>query len=224
MPCAGFSMQYWCPRLVAMVAPAAGGGEAAATATARSVGKSRRDRTSLGLVREYIGRLVMNAGVPGALGVLLLVAAALGGYAAGMDNDRRVAALAEEQGRMERNASAPAPGSDDRARVAAFFDRFPPIAALPDSLRRLNEHGAAHGISVRRTDYLSSVVAGTPLTLVSLTIPVEADAAALYVWLGALMREMPEIALESVSFKRDTSDAETVEADIRLQLYLRGRS
>ncbi|QTQ35353.1 Uncharacterized protein ToN1_11850 [Aromatoleum petrolei] len=167
---------------------------------------------------------MLNAGLPGALGVFLLAAAALGGYAGGTDVDRRAAALADERSRMERNADAPAPGSDDRARVAAFFERFPPAAALPDSLRRLNEHGAAHGISVRRTDYGSSVVAGTPLTLVSLTLPVEADAAALYVWLSALLREMPEIALESVSFKRDTSDAETVEADIRLQLYLRGRS
>lgn len=223
MPGAGALLQYWCPLLVAMVAPATGGGEVAATA-ARDLGESRRSGASLGLVREYVGRLVMNAGLPGALGVLLLVVAALGGYAAGTDDDRRVAALAEEQSRMERNASAPAPGSDDRARVAAFFDRFPPIAALPDSLRRLNEHGAAHGISVRRTDYGSSAVPGTPLTLVNLTIPVEADAAALYVWLGALLLEMPEIALESVSFKRDTSDAATVEADIRLQLYLRGRS
>ncbi|WP_407278388.1 hypothetical protein U5817_18570 [Aromatoleum evansii] len=223
MPGTGVLMQYWCPRLVVMVAPASGGGEAAATTTP-DVGESRRSGASVGLAKEYIGRLVMNAGVPGVVGVLLLVAAALGGYAANTDIDRRAAALAEEQSRTERNASAPAPGSDDRARVAAFVGRFPPAAALPDSLRRLNEHGAAHGISVRRTDYGSSVVAGTPLTLVSLTIPVEADAAALYVWLGALLREMPEIALESLSFKRDKSDAETVEADIRLQLYLRGRS
>lgn len=223
MPGAGLLMRYWCLLRVVAIVPATGGGEAAGVAAPQG-SPPRSGGSSFRLVREYIGRLAMNAGFPGAFGVVLLAVAVLGGYAGGADNDRRAAALTEEQGRMERNASAPPPGADERTRVAAFSARFPPLSALPDSLRRLNEHGAAHGIRVQRTDYGSTAVAGTPLTLVSLTIPVQADAEALYVWLGALLREMPEIALESVSLKRDTSDAATVEADIRLQLYLRGRS
>lgn len=222
MPGAGVFVRCWCPRLVAAIVPAAGGEAVGAAVPQGSLPRS--GGSPFRLVREYIGRLAMNAGLPGVLGVVLLVAAVLGGYAGGADNDRRAGALAEEQGRIERNASAPAPGDDERTRVVAFFDRFPPVGALPDSLRHLNEHGAAHGIRVQRTDYGSTAVAGTPLTLVSLTIPVQTDAEALYVWLGALLREMPEIALESVSLKRDTSDAATVEADVRLQLYLRGRS
>lgn len=223
MPGAGVCVRCWCPRLAAAIAPTTGGGEAAGVA-AQQRSLPRGGGSSFRLVKEYIGRLAMNAGLPGALGVVLLAAAVLGGYAGGAGNDRRAAALAEERGRIARDANAPAPEADERTRVAAFFGHFPAVGALPDSLRRLNEHGATHGIRVQRTDYASTAVAGTPLTLVSLTIPVQADAEALYVWLGALLREMPEIALESVSLKRDTSDAATVEADIRLQLYLRGRS
>ena len=223
MPGAGIFVRYWCSRPLAAIAPATGGGEVAGVAVPQG-NLPRSGGPFFRLARESVGRLAMNAGLPGALGVVLLAAAVLGGYVASADNDRRVAELAAEQGRIERSASAPAPGTDERARVVAFFERFPLISALPDSLRRLNEHAAAHGISVQRADYRSTVVTGTPLTLVSLTIPVQADAEALYVWLGALLREMPEIALESVSLKRETSDAATVEADIRLQLYLRGRS
>lgn len=223
MPGAGMFVRYWCTRPLAAIAPATGGGEVARGAAPQG-SLPRSGGPSFRLVREYVGRLALNAGLPGALGVVLVAAAVLGGYIARADNDRRAAELAQEQGRIERSASAPAPGEDGRTRVMDFFARFPPVSALPDSLRRLNEHAAAHDIGVQRADYRSTVVSGTPLTLVSLTIPVQAEAEALYVWLGALLREMPEIALESVSLKRETSDAETVEADIRLQLYLRGRS
>lgn len=223
MPGAGKLVRFWSSRPFASIAPATGGGEVAGGAAPQG-NLPRSGGPSVRLVREYVGRLALNAGLPGALGVVLLAAAVLGGYVARADNDRRAAALAEEQGRIARSASAPAPGDDGRTRVMEFFARFPPVGALPDSLRRLNEHAAAHDIDVQRTDYRSTVVSGTPLTLVSLAIPVQADAEALYVWLGALLREMPEIALESVSLKRETSDAATVEADIRLQLYLRGRS
>lgn len=223
MPCAYVLVRCWCPRLVSAMVPEAGGGEAAGSVAPQSR-VARNGGSWFRLARAYISRYAMNAGLPGVLGVLLLAASFLGSYAGGVDNDRRTAALVEELSRMERSASESPSGSDERTRVVAFFDRFPPIGTLPDRLRRLNEHGAAHGIRVQRTDYGSTGVAGTPLTLVSLTIPVQADAEALYVWLRALLREMPEIALESVSLKRETSDAATVEADIRLQLYLRGRS
>ncbi|AYH42350.1 hypothetical protein [Azoarcus sp. DN11] len=202
------------------VVPTAGG----MFATDEASRAGGRDRSAVVLVKELLGRFAMNAGVPGALGVFLLVVAVLGAYAGRVVNDGRAAALREEQLRLARSASTPVVGPDERVQLSAFLERFPPATALPESLRRLNEHAAARGINVQRTDYSSSAVAGTSLTLVSLAIPVQADADAIYAWLGALLREMPEIALDSVSLKRGSTETARVEADIRLQLYLRGRS
>lgn len=202
------------------VVPADGG----MFATDKAPRAAARDRSGVVLVKEYAGRFAMNAGLPGALGVFLLVAAVLGAYVGQVVNDGRAAALDEERLRLARSASAPAAGPDERAQLAAFLERFPPATALPESLRRLNEHAAAHGINLQRTDYNSSAVAGTSLTQVSLAIPVQADADAIYAWVGALLREMPEVALDSVSLKRESTETARVEAEIRLQLYLRGRS
>lgn len=217
----GLFARFRYPGLSAVV-PVDGGKETFATVKApRDAGRGRPGAV---LMKEYVGRFAMNAGLPGALGVFLLLAAVLGAYVGRAVNDDRRATLDGEQVRLARRESAPEAGPDERAQLTAFLERFPPVAALPDSLRRLNEHAAAHGINMQRTDYNSSAVAGTSLTLVSLAIPVQADAGAIYAWLGALLQEMPEVALDSVNLKRESTETAGVEAEVRLQLYLRGRS
>lgn len=187
--------------------------------------ETRRVRPGLVVVRERLGRIVMDSGLPGALAVALLLAAAVLGFIGKVSLDERRTAADEERARLAFAAERPQLAQiDERSQLDAFFERFPPVAELPARLRHLNEHAGARGILVQRTDFNSTPVAGTPLTVVNLALPVRGDAAALYDWLAALLQDMPEIALESLTLERESTETTEVEGEIRLQLYLRGRS
>lgn len=186
--------------------------------------RARIDRASFVMLRERLGRVAMRAGWAGLAGIVLLAVAVVGGRLGAAANEERRVALTEERARVVRSETQPTPETDDRERLKAFYGRFPPATDLPVSLRRLHDHATAHGIRLQRTDYNSAASPATPLTQVTLNIPVQGEAAALYGWLAELLRDMPELALESVTLKRATTDASEVEAEVRMQLYLRGRS
>lgn len=204
----------------ARVVPAAGG-ETLGSARAVSSGSTPQGRA--GLVRERVGRAVLRAGWPGIVGVMLLVLASALGYAGRLATDERRVELADERGRLLRGEDREAPVVSDGERLEAFYGRFPRGADLPASLRRLHEHASARGVDLQRTDYRSGAVAGTPLLQVTLSIPVEGEFGPLYDWLADLLREMPEVALESLRVERAATDTDAVTAELRLQLYLRAR-
>lgn len=176
------------------------------------------------LLRERAGRAALRAGWPGIVGVTLFVLASVLGYAGRLAADERRVELAEERARLLRGDVRKAPAVSDGERLEAFYARFPRAADLPASLRRLHEHASARGVDLQRTEYRSATQAGTPLVQVTLSIPVEGEFGSLYGWLADLQREMPEVALESLSVERAATDTDAVSAELRLQLYLRGRS
>lgn len=175
------------------------------------------------LLKERAGRAVLAMSWAGAAGLaLLLLALALGVRTSAVHESRR-AALASERAELLRQETEPERGEDRRTRLEAYYEAFPEAVALPARLQRLSELASAHALRLPRTDYRSTVEAGSPLLAVGLVIPVEASFGDLYSWLGELLREMPEVALESLVVRRDDPASDVVEADVRLQLYLRGR-
>ena len=175
------------------------------------------------LLRERVARALLRAGWPGLIGVALLVLASILCYAGRISADERRLVLADEHARLLRGEVREAPVVSDRERLGTFYQRFPRAADLPVSLRRLHEHASARGVNLLRTVYRSATEAGTPLLQVTLSIPVEGEFDVLYDWLADLLREMPEVALESLSVERAATDTSVVAAELRLQLYLRGR-
>ena len=182
------------------------------------------DRAAIALLRERLGRIVLRAGWAGGVGVALLVVAAVFSQVTDTATEERRAALASERARLLRGEVRREPEVNERERLKAFYQRFPVATDLPEVLRRLHEHATARGVSLQRTDYRSSAEAGTPLLQVTLTIPVNGEFANLYGWLAEVLREMPEVALETLNVKRPAANSTVVEAEVRLQLYLRGRS
>lgn len=221
--------RLWHPRLGSSVVPTEGaadfGRRSGEGLAAPRPEQTPRTRPGLVVLRERLGRTVMNSGLPGALGVAVLLAAAVLGFVGTMAIEERRAVAEEERARLAASASRPAAVQvDERGQLEAFFRRFPPVTDLPARLRHLDEHANAHGVQVQRTDFNSASVAGTPLTVLNLALPVKGEAAALYAWLAALLQDMPEIALESLTLERASTETGVVEGEIRLQLYLRGRS
>lgn len=168
--------------------------------------------------------LVRRAGWAGALGVVLITI----GLVSGLLVDRHVAdvrrELAREHARLLRAQATAATGQVDseRTRLARFYaKRFPGESELPARLARVYAAADTHGIAIRRADYRMAAEPATPLRRVSLSLPLQGDFARIHAWLRDLLVQLPELALEGLSIRRAGSEASTLEAEIRLVLFVR---
>ncbi|ATE60493.1 hypothetical protein [Thauera sinica] len=170
-------------------------------------------------------RLARGAGWAGGVGVGLIVAALAGGLLADGYIDDEGRGIAHERARLMRAPLDPAAGriDSDRARLERFYaQRFPGEAELPARLGRLYAAAQAQGVEIRRVDYRITPEPATPLKRVVLALPVRGDFPHIHAWLSAVLVDMPELALEGLSIKRAGGEANTLETEIRLAIFVGG--
>lgn len=176
-------------------------------------------------LRAALLRGLHRAGWAGALGAGLLAFGLAFGYSAAADQARRQEQLAAERSRLLKAASGPAAERRPEAeRLAAFYARFPAMTDLPARLQELHRLADAHGVRLERADYRASREPGTGLSRVNLALPASGAFAPVYEWLAEVLASMPEVALESLSLKREDTAAGEVEVELHLTLFLRGQT
>lgn len=168
-------------------------------------------------------RLARQAGWAGALGAALLVLALAGGAISRAQIEEARQRLAGERGRLAQAAVvARVDLRSDRERIAAYYaERFPAESVVAERLGLLYGKAGEHGIEIRRVDYRSIKEPGSPLRRIALTVPVQGEFPHIHGWLSAVLMDMPELGLEALSIKRNGSEASTLEAELRLMVYVR---
>ncbi|MDY0013004.1 MAG: hypothetical protein RBS40_08960 [Rhodocyclaceae bacterium] len=177
------------------------------------------------VLRDQVARLVralQASAWAGAAGVALLAFAFAFGHAARTEQEAARAALARERASLLHQATQPgAARRSDRENLLAFYRRFPPAGELPARLALLHRLAADQGVALARADYRISPEPGTPLQRVALGLPVRGAFAPVHGWLAEVFREMPEVALESLSLKREATEAAELALELRINLYVR---
>lgn len=172
--------------------------------------------------QEAVLRAILDAGWPGALGASLLAFALAFGFSGDAEMGAQRDALAEERARLLRPARhAAGATTDPRSRIDRYYAAFPARAALPARLDRLHAMAEAQGIAIEGAAYDTTDVPDTPLERVSLALPVSGDFTRVYAWLAEALREIPELALESLSVKRAATHSTEVEGRVRFVLFVR---
>ncbi|KON80966.1 hypothetical protein PA01_04415 [Azoarcus sp. PA01] len=173
-------------------------------------------------LQEAVLRAILHAGWPGALGASLLAFALAFGLSGDAEIGAQRDALAEERARLLRPARLVAGAtSDPRGRLDRYYAAFPVRAALPARLDRLHAMAETHGIGIDGASYDIADVSDAPLQRISLALPVRGDFTRVYAWLADALRELPELALESLSVKRAATDSTEVEGEARFVLFVR---
>lgn len=167
----------------------------------------------------HVRRTAHRLGVAGIAGLVLGLLALLLHVSATLP---RQAQLAEGQARLDalrQQAAAPAP---------VIVETVDPLAALPlngeaaQQIGELERLARAHGIALPRGQYSASPQAGTTLTRWQLVLPVEATYPALHAWLAAALERLPNLTLDEMKLKRERIESRTLQAELRLSLYVEG--
>jgi hypothetical protein len=164
------------------------------------------------------------------LGRAGVVGIALGAFAAAF-HFSAVAPLAAERadlraaaGDLDRRlqSGGGAAGKETPAeQLAAFYAFFPSPQSSPDWLGKINAAARAKGLVLRSGEYKLERGADHKLARYQITLPVVGSYAQIRGFVGQVLAEVPAAALEEITLRRESVSSPTVEARIRLTLYLR---
>lgn len=105
--------------------------------------------------------------------------------------------------------------------LATFYAFFPPPESSPDWLGKINAAARAKGLVLRSGEYKLERSADQKLARYQITLPVVGSYAQIRGFVGQVLADVPAAALEEITLRRESVSNPTLEARIRLTLYLR---
>ncbi len=134
------------------------------------------------------------------------------------------ARLAGEAARLEQRpqASAAAEKGTPAEQLATFYAFLPPPQSSPDWLGKINAAAKAKGLVLRSGEYKLDRVADQKFARYQITLPVAGTYTQIRGFVGQVLADVPAAALEEITLRRESAASPTLEARIRLTLYLGG--
>lgn len=165
--------------------------------------------------------LIRKVGWGRILAIALLVAAAALGFETrhlSADTERLRASLVAQPDRPTVMMVEAAGGPDTAGRLEAFYGQLPLQEDIPGIVKRLFVLAENAGILLARGEYRPVADAGAHLLRYQITLPVRAEAEPIHGFVIEALNQIPALALEGVSFKRETTKSGIVEARLRFEL------
>jgi Tfp pilus assembly protein PilO len=174
--------------------------------------------------RLILAESVQYLGLPGVLGVGLLVLALAALFSVVMPAQKELERSRTAQQRAEQMASAQAGGrSQPQTRadqLKTFFGAFPTEVEAADALQSIYDAASQNGVALPHGEYSRAVDDGTPLARYNITLPVVGSYEQIRGFIAAALAAVPTLALEHVDFQRQKIGDPQLEAKLRLTLFL----
>ena len=90
-----------------------------------------------------------------------------------------------------------------------------------EAIDAIHRAAAANGVKLANGEYRLARDGGARLLRYQITLPARASYPQLRAWIGEVMNAVPSAALDEISFRRDDVGSDSVEARVRLTLFLR---
>jgi erythromycin esterase-like protein len=124
------------------------------------------------------------------------------------------------EARAERQARFAEPGRPD-ARLAAFYEQLPAVQQAPEVVRRLHAHAEEEGLVLERGEYRPLPDPSGKLMRYQLVLPVKGSYPQVKRFLAQALREIPGLALDSISLQREQGGADALEVQLRFTVFMR---
>lgn len=126
--------------------------------------------------------------------------------------------------RVEQLKTAPittnTPAPPPETQLAGFYRAFPKGGTTPDWLQKIYDAASSHGLSLDQGEYILLSDGAAKLDQYRIVFPVKGTYPQLRSFSDEVLRAVPAIALEAVSFKREKVADGSVEARLTFLLYL----
>ncbi|SFD07188.1 hypothetical protein [Massilia yuzhufengensis] len=116
-------------------------------------------------------------------------------------------------------AAVAAPPTADQ-NLAHFYNALGDRSKVDRQLKTLFALAEKNGLVLRQGEYRSSYDRGAKLTTYQLNLPVTGRYGAIWQFAFDALRAVPHASLDDVSFRRDAIGLDTVDARLRMTLYL----
>lgn len=138
-----------------------------------------------------------------------------------LEHELQVQRIAAE--RMQARSPLQPVASGNRAdELQRFYGLFPAIEELPDQLERLNQLARESNLELRQGEYRLEK-RGAGLASYRVTLPIGGSYAQMREFLGAVLKSMPTVSVDALSFERRKITETQLAAQLRLTLYFRPR-
>lgn len=118
-------------------------------------------------------------------------------------------------GKLPRDAKA-----TTAEQLAAFYAFFPRPESSPDWLGKIHAAAKAKGIVLQSGEYRLDRRTDQRLTRYQITLPVSGTYPQIRAFIGDVLAEVPAVALEEITLRRESAASPTIEARIRFALFL----
>jgi hypothetical protein len=173
--------------------------------------------------QAHFNRSAASLGLPGVLGLGLLVFIC-GFYLSTIYPEQlRLADLRQEiaKARSERLARPDADGpKTPMDKLAAFYGAFPRPTALPDLLEKVFAAAARQTLKLEQGEYRVIRDSAGGLTQFQLTLPVRGSYPQIRKFVDGALIDVPTLALDSIQFERQKIGEASVDAKVKLIVYL----
>ena len=133
--------------------------------------------------------------------------------------DAEAAGLGERLASLATNRARA--GATPREQLADFGRRFVNDHGIASALARLHAAPRQQGVQLDQAEFKFVSEPAEPLARYSMILPVRGDYRALRRFSRQALRELPGLALEEVSLRRNDSRSAVVEAQVRFILFVR---
>ena len=115
-------------------------------------------------------------------------------------------------------------GADDSPaeQIAAFERFFPPMANINQVLGEIYSAAEKEKLVLERGEYNLSEESGLAVLRYKINLPVKGPQADIKRFVRRMLRDIPALSLDSISMQRNNVGEPTVEAQIRISVFLRG--
>ncbi len=159
----------------------------------------------------------------GALALVLLAALVLGADI--VPTHLAVLRLRSELSRQPdpgvRPSPAGDPGDSPLEQVTKFSALLENVRGIPGVLARMHRLAAESGVALPEGAFKMVTEEGNPIARYQMTFPVKARYADTRSFVRAVLQDVPSLALDELSFRRDDANTPLLETRLRFTLFLR---
>lgn len=161
---------------------------------------------------------------PAAL-LLLLVAVGVALWLPRLDRDlkRTQAEVSDRTARLHSRGAVSLREPSSQERLAQYIDAFPLPTQMAADLGAIYASAGRNKLDLLKGDYQLKAEPGSPFLAYVVTLPVHAQYGVVKAFAANVLLDLPHASLDELRLRRETAEAETLDAVVRFTLVYRSR-